>query len=352
MQLTFIDIPYIFTHVLLIRRISLSFIHRLYLQYETLLSSLEFTTQKSSHHNMILLVVISFILVYILYKVIINPGSLTHIPGPWPWPIIGNTLQINPKKAHFTYIEWEKKYGNIFRVQTTGKEVVVVSGKDFVHEVLVTRGKDFANRPKSYRLQQVTFDYSGIGFMDYCEKYKWMRKFLSKGLKMTYMKEVEKTIERAAQEYITDVNSYNGQPFNPLDIIGHTVYQTAMFYILGEYLNRSDPHRKLLKELVDIAIHTRAPAGLLLDVFPWLRFFGIEMEKMIQKQKQIQLKIFEVLKARVVKNGEYNDSWLSHLIKAKENNEANLTDDNVMMGAMDSTTGKYDIPMNSINYTR
>ena len=38
-------------------------------------------------------------------------------PGPRGLPFIGNVHQLNPTKAHHTICEWQKQYGDIFRMK-------------------------------------------------------------------------------------------------------------------------------------------------------------------------------------------------------------------------------------------
>lgn len=68
-------------------------------------------------------------------------------PGPWGWPLIG--CYFNIKKLHYlTFMEFYKKYGEIFSFRSMGgTRFIVLNGMDVIKEVLVTRADEFIGRP-------------------------------------------------------------------------------------------------------------------------------------------------------------------------------------------------------------
>lgn len=60
--------------------------------------------------NLILVVALLASISYGLYKTS-NPRKLPLPPGPRPWPIIGNALDV-PRDAQWsTFMKWAKEYG-------------------------------------------------------------------------------------------------------------------------------------------------------------------------------------------------------------------------------------------------
>ena len=65
------------------------------------------------HAIIMILYVLLLFCRYILYRFIRRNTSI-HLPGPKPWPIVGNVLQIDPKKPYLTLDKWHHEYNKVF----------------------------------------------------------------------------------------------------------------------------------------------------------------------------------------------------------------------------------------------
>ena len=120
---------------------------------------------------MIPFVVRIFLIALIVYIVLWKktPGektALADIPGPKPYPVIGNILQLSKEKLIVSLPNFAKQYGGIFKIYILNKPVVVVSDHQLIHDALVKQAADFAGRPQSYRKLLRSWDYSEIIFTD------------------------------------------------------------------------------------------------------------------------------------------------------------------------------------------
>ena len=64
-------------------------------------------------------------------------------PGPKGLPFVGSFLDLTGRNIRDLFLEWSVKFGGVFRFSIFGKQYLVVSSPEAVHEVLVTRGKDW-----------------------------------------------------------------------------------------------------------------------------------------------------------------------------------------------------------------
>ena len=55
------------------------------------------------------------------------PKPYSAIPGPKPWPILGNALEMNAKRYHWKeyLLEGFKKYGDIFKLNAFGMHTLM-----------------------------------------------------------------------------------------------------------------------------------------------------------------------------------------------------------------------------------
>ena len=67
--------------------------------------------------EILILVGITFFFIYLWQKNRRKQCDFaTTIPGPKPVPFFGNFFQVNKNAPHLTFMEWQKCYGNVFKV--------------------------------------------------------------------------------------------------------------------------------------------------------------------------------------------------------------------------------------------
>uniref|UniRef100_A0A5S8I0Z2 unspecific monooxygenase n=1 Tax=Oryctolagus cuniculus TaxID=9986 RepID=A0A5S8I0Z2_RABIT len=75
-----------------------------------------------------------------------NSGRGKLPPGPTPFPIIGNILQIDAKNISKSLTKFSERYGPVFTVYLGMRPTVVLHGYEAVKEALVDLGEEFAGR--------------------------------------------------------------------------------------------------------------------------------------------------------------------------------------------------------------
>ncbi|XP_062398456.1 cytochrome P450 1A1 [Sardina pilchardus] len=94
-----------------------------------------------------------------------QPGA-TLPPGPRPWPLVGNLLQMG-EQMHLWLTSLRAQYGDVFRLQMGSLAVVVLSGYATIRQALVRQGEAFAGRPDLFSFSAVANGTS----MTFSEKY-------------------------------------------------------------------------------------------------------------------------------------------------------------------------------------
>ncbi|CAH1799378.1 unnamed protein product [Owenia fusiformis] len=87
-----------------------------------------------------------------LFRRFLDPKKriLSRIPGPKGIPFLGNALQIDPINIHKDLLSLKETYGDIFKLDFAGDQVVVLNSHAAIYEALVTKSKEFAG---------IVFDY-------------------------------------------------------------------------------------------------------------------------------------------------------------------------------------------------
>jgi cytochrome P450 len=99
---------------------------------------------------MLISLLILFALLWIslhIYKMYFGGKSmLPH--GPTPLPLLGNLHQLDPKRAHKSFLEMSKKYGPIVTIRLGPRLAVVLNDIKTVQECFLKQGENFAGRPR------------------------------------------------------------------------------------------------------------------------------------------------------------------------------------------------------------
>ncbi|XP_051552615.1 cytochrome P450 1A1-like [Myxocyprinus asiaticus] len=92
--------------------------------------------------------------------------SCSLLPGPRPWPLVGNLLQLG-EQIHLSLTNLRSQYGDVFQMKMGSLVVVVLSGYSTIKEALIRQGEAFAGRPDLFTFSAVANGTS----MTFSEKY-------------------------------------------------------------------------------------------------------------------------------------------------------------------------------------
>lgn len=106
----------------------------------------------STFLTFILVLLVSYIIWSYYFTVRIN------IPGPTPWPIVGNIPNlVGVRNVGNKFLEFQKQYGDMVLLRLGSQPFVVFFGYKAVHEALVTNGEKTKFRPNWFYLFRTVF---------------------------------------------------------------------------------------------------------------------------------------------------------------------------------------------------
>ncbi|CAA7061631.1 unnamed protein product [Microthlaspi erraticum] len=135
------------------------------------------------------------LLLFFLIKLSPSKGKLP--PGPLGLPLLGNMHQLG-KSLHRSFHKLSQDYGPVMFLRFGVVPVVVFSTREGAEEVLKTHDLETCTRPKLTATRLFSYNYKDIGFAQYGDDWREMRKlgmlelFSSKKLKaFRYIREEE-----------------------------------------------------------------------------------------------------------------------------------------------------------------
>ena len=98
--------------------------------------------------------------------------SLRELPGPRPWPLVGNSLQVSLHRMHQNLAEWAHRHGPLFTVRLGGFKLLVVSDAELIGQLLRDRPDTFRRPSRMQAIMREIGIHDGV-FM--AEGEAWVR---------------------------------------------------------------------------------------------------------------------------------------------------------------------------------
>ncbi|XP_029329718.1 cytochrome P450 2C38 isoform X2 [Mus caroli] len=140
-------------------------------------------------------------------------------PGPTPFPIIGNFLQIDVKNFSQSLTNFSKTYGPVFTLYLGSRPIVVLHGYEAVKEALIDHGEEFSGRGNVPMSEKIN---NGLGITFSSGKcWKETRRFTLTTLRNLGMgkRNIEDRVQEEAQCLVEELRKTKGSPCDPTFIL-------------------------------------------------------------------------------------------------------------------------------------
>ncbi|KAK4408769.1 Trans-cinnamate 4-monooxygenase [Sesamum angolense] len=126
-------------------------------------------------------------------------------PGPFTLPLVGSWLQIGNNLDHHDFINYAKKFGQLFLLRMGQRNIAVVSSTDLAREVLLARGKEFGSRSRNIVFDIFTGKGQDMVFAEYGDHWRKMRRivsvpFFTNRVVQQYRREWEAEVAKVVEE--------------------------------------------------------------------------------------------------------------------------------------------------------
>ncbi|XP_044518576.1 cytochrome P450 2C42-like isoform X2 [Gracilinanus agilis] len=303
-----------------------------------------------------LLLCISCLLLFLAWKK--DYGGRGKLPpGPAPFPIIGNILQLDLKNVPESLCKVTKEYGPVFTLQMGFQRVVVLHGYKAVKEALIDHGDKFAARGS---IPVFEFISQGLGIVtSNGERWKQLRRFALMTLRNFGMgkKSIEENVQEGAKLLVEAIKQTKGLPCDPTFILGCAPCNVICSLIFQKHFDYNDPKFLYLMKLLD--------DDLKLLSSPWIQVYnnfsplihylpGLhhKLFKITNLQKKFILEEVKEHQKRLDPNNvrDFIDCFLIKMEQEKQKPQSEFTIENLINTAVDlfaagaettSTTLKY-----------
>ncbi|KFZ54989.1 Cytochrome P450 2J6, partial [Antrostomus carolinensis] len=267
-------------------------------------------------------------------------------PGPTPYPIFGNLLQMNFKMHHELLKKMAKDHGNVFTLWISNIPVVVLQGFQAVKEGLTAHAEDVAGRPTSHSFHYLTHG-NGIIFSN-GRLWKQQRRFgLATMRKMGLgKKDQEYRLQEEACHLVEYLKKTNGKPLDPTMPVVHAITNVICSVIFGHRFSKDDENfHRLIESVENILAFGNSITFYMYEMFPWLtsRFLAPfkETKSSIDFVNALLAKELESHKekGKPNENQDFIDYYLDEIDKTKGHADATYDEENLMQSSFDLFLG-------------
>ncbi|XP_073483734.1 cytochrome P450 1B1-like [Aquarana catesbeiana] len=228
-------------------------------------------------------------------------------PGPFPWPLIGNAMQID-SSPHLAFASMAKKYGEIFQIKLGSQRVVVLNGDKVIRHALLQKGADFAGRPGFPSFRFVSGGRS-LAFGGYNETWKAHRKFAHSTVRAfstgnpNTKRSLGQHVLGETRELINFFASLGegGKYFAPGRHLVVAVANVMCAVCFGHRYSHMDLEFQALLSNNDKFSKT-VGAGSLVDVMPWLQYFPNPVRTVFSDFKNVNKEFYEFVHSKFLQH--------------------------------------------------
>uniref|UniRef100_A0A8C5QA23 Cytochrome P450 n=1 Tax=Leptobrachium leishanense TaxID=445787 RepID=A0A8C5QA23_9ANUR len=285
--------------------------------------------------NTLLVLFISFLLIYILWNSKYRNQNLP--PGPTPLPLIGNLLQIQRGQLANSLMKFSKQYGSVYTLYFGPKPVICLSGYETVKEALIDKAEEFGGRGRMPTAEKVIQDY-GIGLSN-GERWRQIRNFTLRNLRELGFgkKSFEEKIQEEAQYVVEELKKLKGKPYDVTKLFMEAISNVLFSIIFGSRYEYKDETFVELLGIVDEMYRLfSSPWGQLHTIFPQVMDY---IPGPHQKITSVSEKLMSFIKERVRISQEtmesasprhFIDSFLIKMEKEKDNSTSEFNERNLV----------------------
>ena len=283
-------------------------------------------------------------------------GPVRHIadlPGPRPFPIVGNMLQINSLQFHQGMENWARQYGDMYKFRIGAKPIVVISNVELIATLL--RDRPDALR-RSARTSVILAEMGTTGvFTDEGDEWRKQRKLVMRGLTPEVIRRFFPTMvmmtERLRKRWMAAV--ITGRPVDLLRDLKAYALDITLGLAMGHDVNCLEHDDNPLQRDIE-NIFYRIARRLTAPV-PYWRYFKLPVDKAADAAGERINQTVRGYIEQTRKNLELHperrakpSNMLEALLVARDEPESEFTDENVIGNAITMVFAGEDTTSNTI----
>ncbi|XP_008852245.1 cytochrome P450 2F2-like [Nannospalax galili] len=259
-------------------------------------------------------------------------------PGPTPFPVLGNLLQLQSGHLDRVLMELSSRWGPVFTVWLGPRPAVVLCGYTALRDALVLQADAFSGRGSMAVFERFTHG-NGIAFSN-GPRWRTLRNFALGALKEFGVgrRSIEERIQEEASCLLGEFQAIVGTPFDPRRLLDNAVSNVICSVVFGKRYDYGDPEFLRLLDLFSDNFRIMSSKwGEAYNIFPsfldWIpgphhRIFRNFQELRVFISEQIQ-QHRQLRQAREPR--DFIDCFLDQMDEEQQDPESHFQDETLVM---------------------
>jgi cytochrome P450 len=214
--------------------------------------------------------------------------EVRDLPGPRPWPIFGNLLQMKSTRVHHDVEAWSRRYGPVFRIMFGREPILVVAQHELVNAILRDRPDGF-RRPSI--TQKISEEMGGIPGVFLAEGKAWrdqrrmvMAGFAPHAIK-AYFPALVKVALRLRQRW--QHAATEGRAIELDDDLKRYTVDIIAGLAFGTEVNTIDGGEDVIQRQMDVILPAVARRSI--AAFPYWRYVKLPQDRKLDRSMKFML---------------------------------------------------------------
>ncbi|KAE9405244.1 cytochrome P450 [Gymnopus androsaceus JB14] len=245
-------------------------------------------------------------------------------PGPWSFPLIGNTQCLISSPTWITYTEWYQKYNSdIVHVNIAGKPVIILNTLEAARELLERKSGIYSSRPQATMLNDLIGWSWAFSMMPYGREWKACRRLFTTMFNPSIRSQHEPQELRATRIFLLRLHETPEDYATLLrKMAGSAILSVA--YGFDIEAAQDSVYTKNAQRASDGFIAASMPGTFLVDSFSWLKYVpswfpgaGFQRQARIWKDDmEISLHApFDSTKSSIIEGGHVMPCFVSRCLE-------------------------------------
>ncbi|TBU41985.1 cytochrome P450 98A3 [Dichomitus squalens] len=254
---------------------------------------------------------------------------IAHLPpGPTPFPIIGNILNVPREHLGREFADLTKTFGDVVHLSVLGQSTIVLGSQKAAYDLLDKRSANYSHRPASVMVPLVGYEWL-FALMNDGQRWRQHRRAVHPTLTPDIVREYQPIQSKVARRFVRSILR------SPQDLALHIRFTFAaivMEVIYGiEIREAHDKYFKMVERMAEVGEAIVMPGRFPVEAFPALRYLpswfpGGGFKNFAADAKRdisyIIDHLFETAKTAMV--SDTSGSVVSRILGASEDEDAQL----------------------------
>ncbi|KAF9478585.1 cytochrome P450 [Pholiota conissans] len=267
---------------------------------------------------------------FITYRTLVSSRA-KFPPGPRPFPIIGNVLQIPTESLEETFTEWKAQYGDIVYIKIFKQPMVIINDLQAARDLLDKRSSIYSDRPRFVLLSELMGWSSASTHMRYGPRFRKHRRFINQAFNQRAISAFRPLQEK---EILVLLEGMQNNPNAFVDHIRRFAAATILKITYGhDIVSVDDLFVQLAERAGTLTVEAGSPAANMVDFFPIMRHiptwapFSTFKIKALETRKAVEAMMhipFEQVVAEM-KSGTAVPSYTSMLLDSHRDSSGSIS---------------------------